>query len=139
MKVKKKFSAGFQVRLNTAFFYGLLLGLFVFTASVMAGPIEDEYNKTVDDLANAENTPENRKAQLEKTLNAALVRGLVRYHTAADAKDAKISDYEKSEADPFTIFFRYKDFIGFFRYQNDPEKYFSFPVEERIIKKPQKK
>ena len=113
--------------------------LIAFTAGLTAGPIEEEYNKVVEEIRTADDTPENRKIQLERTLNAALTRGLTRYFSPAEAKDAKLTDYEKSDRDPYLYFFRYNNYIGFFRYNNDPEKYFSFPIEEQVIKKPENK
>lgn len=108
------------------------------TASLFGGGIKDDYMKTVEDIENAKDTPEQKKAQLEQTLTSALQRALLRYHDLEGYKEAKLGegDYEQSEEDPFKYYFRYENFLGYFVFRNDPSKINSYPIQTSIIQKP---
>lgn len=108
------------------------------TVSVAAGPIRDDYFKTRDDLEKSKDTPEMRKQFLETNIQRSLRRLLVRYFGYQNPEKVKISasNYEQSEKDKLTYYFRYEDYVGFMTFSNDPEYYYAVPREEKILQKP---
>lgn len=115
----------------------LALAYFV-SIPVYSGPIEDEYNRTRDEIEKLKDNPQLRKEQLEKTLTRSLQRALLRYfnYPEYDKAELKEGSYERSEIDPYTYYYKYKDFVGYFTYSVDPEKYLAVPVSEKILQKP---
>lgn len=107
-------------------------------SSVAAGPIRDDYFKTRDDLEKSKDTPEMRKQFLETNIQRSLRRLLVRYFGYQNPEKVKInsSNYEQSEKDKLTYYFRYEDYVGFMTFSNDPEYYYAVPREEKILQKP---
>lgn len=108
------------------------------TTAISAGPIRDDYFKTRDDLEKSKDTPESRRQFLETNIQRSLRRLLVRYFGYATPEKVKISasNYEQSEKDKLTYYFRYEDYIGFMTFSNDPEYYYAVPREEKILQKP---
>jgi len=106
--------------------------------AVSAGPIRDDYFKTRDDLEKSKDTPEMRKQFLETNIQRSLRRLLVRYYGYPTPEKVKISasNYEQSEKDKLTYYFKYEDYVGFFTFSNDPEYYYAVPREEKILQKP---
>lgn len=117
------------------------VALVLLTASVvLAGPIRDEYFKTRDELEKMKDTPEMRKQFLETNIQRSLRRLLVRYFSYPNPEKVKIdsSNYERSEKDELTYYFRYEDYVGFMTFSNNPEYYYAVPREEKILQKPKK-
>ncbi len=110
-------------------------------SAIFAGPIEDEYNRTRDEIEKMRETPEMKKEQLQRTLNRSLQRALLRYYNLPDYDKAELAEgsYERSEVDPYTFYYKYKDYVGYFTYSVDPEKYLAVPVSEKILLKPSAK
>gem|GEM_PF-1417506 len=106
-----------------------------------AGPIKDEFFKTVNDIEKLEETEEARKKQLAETIELSLKRALLRYYNYRETDKIKITDsnYEQSDMDKYTYYIKFEQFIGYFSYANDPGKYFSYPRNERILIKPEAK
>jgi hypothetical protein len=107
-------------------------------AAISAGPIRDEYFKTRDDLEKSKDNPETRKQFLETNILRSLRRLLVRYYGYPTPEKVKInsSNYEQSEKDKLTYYFKYEDYVGFMTFSNDPEYYYAVPREEKILQKP---
>ncbi|MBV6492104.1 MAG: hypothetical protein LDLANPLL_00095 [Turneriella sp.] len=117
---------------------GALL-FFIFSVGVLsAGPIRDEYFKTKDDIDKSKDTPEMRKQFLEMNIQRSLRRLLVRYYGYQKPDNIKISNsnYEKSEKDPLTYYFKFEDYVGFLTFSNNPEYYYAVPSEEKVLQKP---
>ncbi|HMV34291.1 MAG TPA: hypothetical protein PKD60_00245 [Turneriella sp.] len=106
-------------------------------AAVSAGPIRDDYFKTRDDLEKSKDTPESRKQFLETNIQRSLRRLLVRYYGYPTPEKVKISasNYEQSEKDKLTYYFKFEEYIGFLTFSNDPEYYYALPREEKILQK----
>ncbi|MCS6983897.1 MAG: hypothetical protein NZM25_02065 [Leptospiraceae bacterium] len=119
--------------MGKGFVFGLLL-----TTTLLAGPIEDEYNRTRDEIEKLRDNAQLRKEQLEKTLSRSLQRALLRYFNDPDYQKAELKEgnYERSEIDPYTYYYKYKDYVGYFTYSVDPEKYLAVPIAEKILQKP---
>ena len=116
----------------------LILTLAAVTAgAVSAGPIRDEYFKTRYDLEKSKDTPESRKMFLETNIQRSLRRLLVRYYGYPTPEKVKISasNYEQSEKDKLTYYFKFEEYIGFLTFSNDPEYYYAVPREEKILQK----
>lgn len=116
----------------------LILTLAAISASsVSAGAIRDEYFKTRDDLEKAKDTPESRKMFLETNIQRSLRRLLVRYYGYVNPEKIKITsaNYEQSEKDKLTYYFRFEDYVGFLTFSNDPEYYYAVPREEKVVQK----
>lgn len=109
----------------------------IMAGSVSAGPIRDEYFKTRDDLEKAKDTPESRKMFLETNIQRSLRRLLVRYYGYVNPEKIKITsaNYEQSEKDKLTYYFRYEEYVGFLTFSNDPEYYYAVPREEKVVQK----
>jgi hypothetical protein len=107
-------------------------------AAISAGPIRDDYFKTRDDLEKSKDTPESRKQFLETNIQRSLRRLLVRYYGYPTPEKVKISasNYEQSEKDKLTYYFKFEEYIGFLTFSNDPEYYYAVPREEKILQKP---
>ncbi|AFM10830.1 hypothetical protein [Turneriella parva] len=107
-------------------------------ASLSAGPIRDEFFKTKDDIEKGKDTPEMRKQFLETNIQRSLRRLLVRYYGYQTPEKVKISasNYEQSEKDKLTYYFKFEEYVGFFTFSNDPEYYYAVPRDEKIITKP---
>lgn len=117
---------------------GALL-FFIFSVGVLsAGPIRDEYFKTKDDIDKSKDTPEMRKQFLEMNIQRSLRRLLVRYYGYQKPDNIKVSNsnYEKSEKDPLTYYFKFEDYVGFLTFSNNPEYYYAVPSEEKVLQKP---
>lgn len=106
-------------------------------AAISAGPIRDDYFKTRDDLEKSKDTPESRKQFLETNIQRSLRRLLVRYYGYPTPEKVKISasNYEQSEKDKLTYYFKFEEYIGFLTFSNDPEYYYAVPREEKILQK----
>lgn len=106
-------------------------------ASVSAGPIRDDYFKTRDDLEKSKDTPEARKQFLETNIQRSLRRLLVRYYGYTTPEKIKVSssNYEQSEKDKLTYYFKYEEYVGFLTFSNDPEYYYAVPREEKVLQK----
>jgi len=106
--------------------------------SLSAGAIRDDYFKTLDDLEKSKDTPESRKQFLETNIQRSLRRLLVRYYGYVNPEKIKISasNYEQSEKDKLTYYFKFEDYVGFLTFSNDPEYYYAVPREEKVINKP---
>ncbi len=106
-------------------------------AAVSAGPIRDDYFKTRDDLEKSKDTPESRKQFLETNIQRSLRRLLVRYYGYSTPEKIKISasNYEQSEKDKLTYYFKFEEYVGFLTFSNDPEYYYAVPREEKILQK----
>ena len=116
----------------------LILTLAAISASsVSAGAIRDEYFKTRDDLEKAKDTPESRKMFLETNIQRSLRRLLVRYYGYVNPEKIKITsaNYEQSEKDKLTYYFRFEEYVGFLTFSNDPEYYYAVPREEKVVQK----
>ncbi len=102
-----------------------------------AGPIRDDYFKTRDDLEKSKDTPESRRQFLETNIQRSLRRLLVRYYAYPTPEKVKISqsNYEQSEKDKLTYYFRFEDYVGFLTFSNDPEYYYAVPREEKILQR----
>ncbi|MFZ5629812.1 MAG: hypothetical protein ACOY5B_11830 [Spirochaetota bacterium] len=109
----------------------------LFVAAISAGPIRDDYFKTRDDLEKSKDTPESRKQFLETNIQRSLRRLLVRYYGYPTPEKVKISasNYEQSEKDKLTYYFKFEEYIGFLTFSNDPEYYYAVPREEKILQK----
>lgn len=109
----------------------------VSAGSVSAGAIRDEYFKTRDDLEKAKDTPESRKMFLETNIQRSLRRLLVRYYGYVNPEKIKITsaNYEQSEKDKLTYYFRFEEYVGFLTFSNDPEYYYAVPREEKVVQK----
>jgi hypothetical protein len=107
-------------------------------ASISAGPIRDEYFKTRDEIEKGKDTPESRKQFLETNMQRSLRRLLVRYYGYPNPEKVKItaSNYEQSEKDKLTYYFKYDEYVGFLTFSNDPEYYYAVPRDEKIVTKP---
>jgi hypothetical protein len=107
-------------------------------AAISAGPIRDDYFKTRDDLEKSKDSPESRKQFLETNIQRSLRRLLVRYYGYPTPEKVKISasNYEQSEKDKLTYYFKFEEYIGFLTFSNDPEYYYAVPREEKILQKP---
>lgn len=110
----------------------------VFITSVSAGPIRDDYFKTRDDIEKSKDTPESRKMFLETNIQRSLRRLLVRYFGYQKPENIKVSasNYEQSEKDKLTYYFKFEDYVGFMTFSNDPEYYYAVPREEKVVQKP---
>jgi hypothetical protein len=106
-------------------------------AAISAGPIRDDYFKTRDDLEKSKDSPESRKQFLETNIQRSLRRLLVRYYGYPTPEKVKISasNYEQSEKDKLTYYFKFEEYIGFLTFSNDPEYYYAVPREEKILQK----
>lgn len=116
----------------------LILTLAAITAgSVSAGPIRDDYFKTRDDLEKSKDSPESRKQFLETNIQRSLRRLLVRYFGYLTPEKVKVaaSNYEQSEKDKLTYYFKYEEYVGFLTFSNDPEYYYAVPREEKVVQK----
>ena len=106
-------------------------------ASLSAGPIRDDYFKTRDDIEKNKDTPETRKMFLETNIQRSLRRLLVRYFGYQKPESIKVSasNYEQSEKDKLTYYFRFEEYVGFLTFSNDPEYYYAVPREEKVVQK----
>lgn len=109
----------------------------VTVTALSAGPIRDDYFKTRDDLEKSKDSPESRKQFLETNIQRSLRRLLVRYHGYPNPEKIKISssNYEQSEKDKLTYYFKFEEFVGFLTFSNDPEYYYAVPREEKVLQK----
>jgi hypothetical protein len=107
-------------------------------ASLSAGPIRDDYFKTRDDLEKSKDTPESRKQLLETNIQRSLRRILIRQFYYAKPENIKItsSNYEQSEKDKMTYYFKFEEYVGFLTFTNDPEYYYTVPKDEKVMQKP---
>lgn len=107
-------------------------------ASLSAGPIRDDYFKTRDDIEKNKDTPETRKMFLETNIQRSLRRLLVRYFGYQKPESIKVSasNYEQSEKDKLTYYFKFEDYVGFMTFSNDPEYYYAVPRDEKVVQKP---
>ncbi len=107
-------------------------------ATLSAGPIRDDYFKTRDDIEKSKDTPESRKQFLETNIQRSLRRLLVRYFGYQKPESIKVSasNYEQSEKDKLTYYFKFEDYVGFMTFSNDPEYYYAVPREEKVVQKP---
>jgi hypothetical protein len=110
----------------------------VLITSVFAGPIRDDYFKTRDDIEKGKDTPESRKMFLETNIQRSLRRILVRKMDYVNPEKIKItaSNYERSEKDNLTYYFKFEEFVGFFTFSNNPEYYYAVPSSESVVQKP---
>lgn len=110
----------------------------VLITSVSAGPIRDDYFKTRDDIEKSKDTPESRKQFLETNIQRSLRRLLVRYFGYQKPENIKVSssNYEQSEKDKLTYYFKFEEYVGFMTFSNDPEYYYAVPREEKVVQKP---
>jgi len=116
----------------------------IFTMAAMlattlyAGAIRDDYFKTRDDIEKSKDTPESRKAFLESNIQRSLRRLLVRYYGYVNPEKIKISasNYEQSEKDKLTYYFKFEEYVGFLTFSNNPEYYYAVPREEKVMQKP---
>ena len=116
----------------------LILTLAAISAgSISAGAIRDGCFKTRDDLEKAKDTPESRKMFLETNIQRSLRRLLVRYYGYVNPEKIKITsaNYEQSEKDKLTYYFRFEEYVGFLTFSNDPEYYYAVPREEKVVQK----
>lgn len=119
-----------------------LMAWLVFAAlvggAVFAGPIRDDYFKTKDDIEKSKDTPEARKQFLETNIQRSLRRLLVRYYGYNNPEKIKISasNYEQSEKDKLTYYFKFEEYVGFLTFSNNPEYYYAVPREEKVLQKP---
>lgn len=107
-------------------------------SSLSAGPIRDDYFKTRDDIEKNKDTPESRKMFLETNIQRSLRRLLVRYFGYQKPESIKVSssNYEQSEKDKLTYYFKFEEYVGFMTFSNDPEYYYAVPREEKVVQKP---
>ena len=107
-------------------------------ASLSAGPIRDDYFKTCDDIEKNKDTPETRKMFLETNIQRSLRRLLVRYFGYQKPESIKVSasNYEQSEKDKLTYYFKFEDYVGVMTFSNDPEYYYAVPRDEKVVQKP---
>lgn len=127
-----------------------LITFFCTAGLLFAGAIQDDYKQAERDIAAMTNTAEGRKAMLELNLTRSLQRHLLRNLDNPDYEKATVTEgnYEKLEMDAtqkrrdglynFTYYVKYNDYVGYFVFSNDPERYYSVPFEERFLKKPKK-
>lgn len=115
----------------------LIAGL-ILIPSLFAGPIRDDFFKTRDDIEKAKDSPESRKQFLETNIQRSLRRLLVRYYGYQTPEKIKISasNYEQSEKDKLTYYFKYEEYVGFLTFSNNPEYYYAVPREEKVMQKP---
>lgn len=108
------------------------------TTTIFAGAIRDDYFKTRDDIEKGKDTPESRKAFLETNIQRSLRRLLVRYYGYVNPEKIKIaaSNYEQSEKDKLTYYFKFEEYVGFLTFSNNPEYYYAVPREEKVLQKP---
>lgn len=106
-------------------------------SSLSAGPIKNEYYKVVDQKKNAKDTPEKRKAQLEETLVYAMRMAMHRLFNDPDASKITVKDfqYERSDLNPYMYYIKYKNYIGYFIFPNNPEYYLLIPAEQKFLDK----
>lgn len=106
--------------------------------SISAGPIRDDFFKTRDDIEKGKDTPESRKQFLETNIQRSLRRLLVRYYGYQTPEKIKIaaSNYEQSEKDKLTYYFKFEEYVGFLTFSNNPEYYYAVPREEKVMQKP---
>jgi len=119
-------------------FFLIVAAVALTLTSLSAGAIRDDYFKTLDDLEKSKDTPESRKQFLETNIQRSLRRLLVRYYGYVNPEKIKISasNYEQSEKDKLTYYFKFEDYVGFLTFSNDPEYYYAVPREEKVINKP---
>ncbi|RME93476.1 MAG: hypothetical protein D6767_00890 [Candidatus Hydrogenedentota bacterium] len=112
----------------------LLLGLI---STISAGPIKDEYYKVENTLRNLKDTPEKRKAQLERTLVYSVRMAMKRLFNDQDWNKITIKDfqYERSDLNPHMYYIKYKTYIGYFVFPNSPEYYLVLPSEQKFLDK----
>jgi hypothetical protein len=115
----------------------IALAAFAIT-SISAGAIRDEYFKTRDDIEKSKDTPESRKQFLESNIQRSLRRLLVRYFSYPNPEKITItaSNYEQSEKDKLTYYFKFEDYVGFLTFSNNPEYFYAVPSDEKIVTKP---
>lgn len=116
----------------------VILTLSLFSASLTAGPLKDDFYKLQDEIEKAKHTEDHQKEQLEQTLLLSLQRSLSRYYHYKDADKITVSDfqYEEAETDKNTFYIQFKDFNGYFSYENNPRFYTSYPWDEKLLLKP---
>jgi len=113
---------------------GALLSAFCIGTFAESGIIS-EYKKIMQKKAEAKTSPEKLKAQLEKTLTKSLQNAMFRYHNYRDYLEIVTKDfkYEKSKEDDYTYYIKFKNYIGFFSFRNDPKQYFTYPRRQKLI------
>ena len=116
----------------------LLFLIFAFTSLVHSGPIFEEYKKIEADKRLHKNSPEKLKAQLEKTLLGSLKITMLKFFDYPDYEDIGSADfaYESIGEARFTYYVKYKTFLGYFIYANDPSQYFLTPIKVKFTNKP---
>ena len=115
-----------------------LFFVFVLSSLTYSGPVFEEYKKVEKEKRLRKNTPAKQKAQLKKTLLISLKAAMLKFFDYPDYDEISENDfiYELVKGDTFTYYVKYKTFLGYFIYVNDPSQYFLTPIEVRFISKP---
>lgn len=102
------------------------------------GGLHGEFDRIQEEIDIPPNQKELDEKQEKKTLLVAMQEALARGYRLKDAHKITENDItvEQHEQNTLLYYVKYKQFIGQFRYKNAPSKYFSLPVESKVLLKP---
>ena len=116
----------------------ILLFISGLASAVYSGPIFEEYTQIEREKRIEKNNNIKQKNQLKKTLLSSLKLTMLKFFDYPEHEKISIADfsYETTEEAKLTYYVKYKDYLGYFVYNNDPGQYFLTPVEVKFVSKP---
>ena len=116
-------------------FLSVIFIILLWSTNLFSGPIYDAYKKIEEQINKEKNGAIDKKKQLEETLLKSLKAALVKSYNYADYDGIALPEmqYEMAEGIENAYFVKYKDFLAYFSYSQDPRLYFMFPLEQKVI------
>ena len=107
----------------------------IWVPALPAGPLQDKFKVLEEKENNANPDPALRQTQLKSTLTKSMRIGLVSYFSYAKYADVTSKDitYEMVVNDKFAYYVKYKQFIGYFIYSQDPALYYVSPFKQKFL------
>ncbi len=103
-----------------------------------SGTLNNQFNQIQEEIDQPPNKKEVEKQQEQKTLLIVMQQALSRNYRLKDAEKIQASEisYENSEENDLIYYVKYREFVGQFRFTNSPKKYFSWPIQTKVLLKP---
>ncbi len=118
----------------------ILIVIFVLFSStgIFAGEVYEQFKETQKEIDALHSVEKKEQENLHTSLLSAFKSKLVSYYKYKDAHKMTMQEiqFEKSEDNDFTYYIKYKDFVGYFKFPNNPKENLSIPIQEKILLKP---
>ncbi len=116
-------------------FLSVIFIILLWSTNLFSGPIYDAYKKIEEKIDKEKDGAIDKKKQLEETLLKSLKSALVKSYHYADYDGIALPEmqYEIAEGIENAYYVKYKDFLAYFSYSQDPRLYYMFPLEQKVI------